>query len=304
MMRHMLFAMAIWLALGCETAPEVDMGEQTPKVLLIGLDGVRVDRLAEAHTPAIDRLIAAGFYSDSARTRMPTVSGPGWSSMVNGVWAEKHGVMGNNFSSNNCADYPDFLTRLEQLDPAWNTFAVLDWPPLGTTADGGPMISDTVDVKVNVNGDLLDYPEGDARTCKVAASYLAVGEVDAAFIYLGNIDVAGHATSSFSDEYTAAIEWADGCVGRLVGALAAREAARSEDWLILMSTDHGRTDDGGHGGDSLKERTIFYLASGPSAAAGKSGRAEIVDVSVTALSHLGVEIQEEWGLDGRVVGLR
>ena len=40
----------------------------TPKVLLIGLDGVRVDILREAHTPTIDSLIAAGAYTDDALT--------------------------------------------------------------------------------------------------------------------------------------------------------------------------------------------------------------------------------------------
>ena len=52
------------------------------------------------------------------------------------------------------------------------------------------------------------------------------------------------------------------------------------------------------------ERTIFYLASGPSAIRGvPETAAEIVDVGVTALAHLGVIIDPAWGLDGRVVGL-
>ena len=62
------------------------------KVLLIGLDGVRVDILAQAHTPNIDALIANGTFSGEAQTRPPTVSGPGWSSMLTGVWGDKHKV--------------------------------------------------------------------------------------------------------------------------------------------------------------------------------------------------------------------
>ncbi|MFQ6047327.1 MAG: alkaline phosphatase family protein, partial [Gemmatimonadales bacterium] len=67
----------------------------TKKVLLIGLDGVRVDILAQAATPNIDALIANGTFSEWARTGTPTVSGPGWSSMLTGVWPEKHGVHSN-----------------------------------------------------------------------------------------------------------------------------------------------------------------------------------------------------------------
>ena len=72
-----------------------------------------------------------------------------------------------------------------------------------------------------------------------------------------------------------------------------------------MSTDHGRRPDGGHGGESIEERTIFYLAAGRAAQAGVPAEApEIVDVAVTALTHLGLPPEPEWDLDGRARGLR
>lgn len=50
------------LVLGCsESTP-------TPKVLLIGLDSVRIDILAQANTPNIDALAEAGLFSDQAWT--------------------------------------------------------------------------------------------------------------------------------------------------------------------------------------------------------------------------------------------
>ena len=52
-------------------------GNAAKKVLVIGLDGIRVDILAEATTPNIDRLIAESFFNDQARTNVRTVSGPG-----------------------------------------------------------------------------------------------------------------------------------------------------------------------------------------------------------------------------------
>ncbi len=275
------------------------------KVVLIGWDGVRVDVLAEAHTPNFDRLVARGTFSDAALTRMPTVSGPGWSSMVTGVWAVKHGVMGNEFSDNDYERYPDFLTRLEQLDPSFKTFALLNWPPLGTPASGGPMIGDGIDIKININGDTVGYGEADLLVCRLGEDELLQGDSDAVFLYFGNIDVVGHDTSSLSDEYREAIQEADRCLGRLLTAIKNRKRAANEDWLILMSTDHGRTDEGGHGGDSIQERTIFYLASGPSTTqAALASEAAIVDIAVTALVHLGITIQHEWNLDGKVVGLK
>ncbi|MYA65183.1 MAG: alkaline phosphatase family protein, partial [Gemmatimonadetes bacterium] len=102
----------------------------SPRVLLIGIDGVRPDVLAEVPTPNIDALAAAGWYTAEARTTTPSVSGPSWSSMLTGVWPGKHGVTNNNFTGRNYAQYPSFLTRVEQTRPELATFAALDWLPL------------------------------------------------------------------------------------------------------------------------------------------------------------------------------
>ncbi len=274
------------------------------KVLLIGLDGVRVDVMAEANTPHLDSLIANGSFTARAQTRPPTVSGPGWSSMLTGVWSDKHLVTGNNFDGNDYATYPDFLTRLEQVNPEFSTFAVVDWPPLGAASSGGPLISNAIDSKLNIDGDELGYTEADARSLAMAIEYLANQDPDAAFVYLGDIDIAGHDHGSLAPEYTASIETADDQVGQLLRALETRPTYSEEDWLILVSTDHGRRDDGGHGGTSTLEQTIFYLVSGPSARAGViEEQANIVDIAVTALTHLGVDIDPEWRLDGKAVGL-
>jgi predicted AlkP superfamily pyrophosphatase or phosphodiesterase len=275
-----------------------------PKVLIVGIDGVRPDRLAATSTPALDSLIAHGAFSDRATTRPPTVSGPGWSSMLTGVWADKHGVVSNDFTTNAYGRFPDLLTRLERLRPALATLAVLDWPPLGTTADGGPLVSDAVDRKVLFDGDALGYDVADSLTADTAAALLAATDVDAAFVYLGNVDEVGHAHGTFSPEYAQALTVADREVARILAALHRRPSWANEDWLVLVSTDHGRRDDGGHGGTSDLERTIFVIASGPSVHGSTFDRPpEIVDVAATALAHLGVPIDSAWELDGRPLGL-
>jgi len=279
-------------------------GPPDKKVLLIGLDGIRVDVLAEVSTPHIDSLIGAGLFSDAAQTADPTWSGPCWSSMLTGVWPDKHGVYNNRFEGKDYTTYPDFLTRLEQLDTAFNTFAVVDWPPLAWEVSGGPLLSDAIDRLLVFSGDELGYGEADSASVVAAVEYLETADLDAAFVYVGNVDEVGHATSTLAPEYRAAMEVADAQVGALVAAVRRRPTFADEDWLILVSTDHGRTDDGGHGGYSPQEATIFYLASGPSVARGAWEQPpEIVDVAVTALAHLGVEMDPAWRLDGKVVGL-
>ncbi len=289
---------------GCSTeAADVEAPALTPKVLLIGLDGVRPDVLAEVDTPFLDALIASGAFTAQARTGFPTVSGPGWSSMLNGVWPEKHGVTGNDFENDHFEQYPDFLTRLEQADPSLNTFAAADWIPLMESEDQRHTISDVVDVKVALDGYDYGWREADSMSVDAAVDALTNGNPDAMFVYLGNPDETSHHFGSIGEEYREAIAEADRQVGRLVTAMRGRSTVMDEDWLILSSTDHGRTEQGGHGGDTDEERTIFVLVHRIGIAVGLITEPTfIVDVPVTALAHMGVEIDPAWGLDGRVLG--
>jgi predicted AlkP superfamily pyrophosphatase or phosphodiesterase len=274
------------------------------KVLVIGLDGVRPDVLAEVSTPNIDALIAGGAFNGRVETQAQTVSGPGWSSILTGVWPEKHKVTSNDFSGNDYASYPDFLTRLEQIDAAFTTFAVVDWLPLGSEASGGPLISDEIDAKLTFDGDEIGYAAADSQSVAAAIRFLGNQDPDAAFVYIGYPDIAGHEHGGRSPEYNASIALADAQVGQLLQGVRARPTFAQEDWLILVTTDHGHRDEGGHGGLTPEEKTVFYLASGRSTVRATPGDANLVDVAVTALAHLGVEIDPTWGLDGKVSGLR
>ncbi len=274
------------------------------KVLVIGLDGVRPDIMAEVNTPNIDALIAVGAFSDRITTKAQTISGPGWSSMLTGVWPEKHRVVNNDFTSNDYATYPDFLTRLEYIDREFKTFAVVDWPPLGGPSSGGPLISDTVDLKIMYDGEEGGYHIADSLSVAAAARHLMNQDPDAGFVYIGDPDVVAHEHGSRSTEYSASIQTADAHIGALVAAIRHRPTFADEDWLVLISTDHGHRDEGGHGGTTPEETTVFYLADGPSVApADPDFDPNIVDVAVTALAHLGVTIDPGWQLDGKVSGL-
>ena len=277
----------------------------TRKVLVIGIDGVRPDVLAEAATPNLDALAAEGTFTATARTGYPSVSGPGWSSFLNGVWPEKHGVTDNEFGGKRYDLYPDFLTRIEQTRPELSTFAVADWLPLVQQDDGMSTVSDAVDIRHVLDGYEIGWAEADGRSVELAVQHLATADPDALFVYLGNPDETSHKHRSIGAEYREAVALADRHVGQLVAAVRSRATYDTEDWLIISSTDHGRTSDGGHGGDSNEERTIYLLVSGPSAQRGTpSEPAFVVDVSVTALTHLGIRIDPSWQLDGKPVGIR
>jgi hypothetical protein len=224
--------------------------------------------------------------------------------MLTGVWPEKHRVDGNEFADNDYASFPDFFTLIERVEPSIETFAVVNWLPLGGEDSGGPVISDAIDTMIAIDGYETGYTLADERSVALAVEELAGGDPDVLFVYLGNTDMAGHEFGSLSDEYRLEIENADRHVGVLVDSVRGRAGFADEDWLILVSTDHGRRDDGGHGGDSEVERRIFFLTSGPSVTGSAPlGDIQIVDVPTTAMAHLGIPIDDDWDLDGSVVEL-
>ncbi len=300
----LLLASFLCASCGGGQPPGGDGLRGAPKVLLIGIDGVRPDVLAEVATPNIDALAAAGWYTDQARTTTPSVSGPSWSSMLTGVWPEKHGVTNNNFTGRDYATYPSFLMRVEAARPELATFAALDWVPLAELeSEPGPVLPAAIDVREVVDGYDLGWPEADGEIAARAARHLGEADPDAMFVYFGHPDETSHRHGSIGAEYRDAIALADTHVGMVVDAMRARPTFADEDWLVLMSTDHGRRADGGHGGDSPEEMTIFILASGPATEGWPPpGPAFIVDVAATALDHLGIEIDPDRGLDGVPLG--
>lgn len=106
------------------------------RVLIIGMDGTRPDALLKARTPAFDRLIREGAFTDQAQIlgkryqKNDTISGPGWSSILTGVWADKHGVHDNNFKGKNYELFPHFFKRLKRERPDAQTASFVSWEPI------------------------------------------------------------------------------------------------------------------------------------------------------------------------------
>ncbi len=223
---------------------------QQPKLLIIGIDGCRADALTAANTPNLDALIANGISSLDALNDDITISGPGWSAMLTGVWSDKHGVTDNSFNGSNYDQYPHFFKYLEDFDPNFHTASFCHWGPINDQ-----IVQDHADFKLNISTD--------AEVASQAAAYLTVNNPDALFLHFDDVDHAGH-SSGFSPEtpeYIAAIEGVDTYVGTVMEALTGRASYDQEKWLILVSTDHGGRGFG-HGGNTLEEQNIFVIASG------------------------------------------
>ncbi|GAA4227773.1 hypothetical protein FHR32_000750 [Streptosporangium album] len=282
--------------------PDVPDGISADKVLVIGLDGLRHDRIAAADAPNLDALIAHGTFGTSLLYTQPmaaTSSGPGWSTIATGTWPDKHKVRNNTFAGKRYDLYPDFLTRLEKVNPAYSTYAAMDWRPLGDQGAFGPGI----DARIVLDGDSDGYPVEDGRVIAVSEKVLRDRDPDVAFVSLGNVDITGHDSGAASQAYLNAIATVDTYVGRLLAAVQSRPAYPGERWTVIVTTDHGHTDAGGHGGSTIEERRTFVLAAGPGIAAGATPvGTRLVDVAATVFGQLG--LPRPAGLDGRSIVLR
>jgi predicted AlkP superfamily pyrophosphatase or phosphodiesterase len=303
--RSLILVLApVLLSQSAVQAIEASDDARVPKVLVLGLDGVRPDALKAATTPNIDALIAEGVLLEGTRvvtdreTKSDTISGPGWASILSGVWSDKHGVLNNNCGTYKFREYPTFLERVKQARPDAMTVALVTWRPLHE------QLLRSADICRNLKPvGSNNYAAADAQCMKAAVNVLSTRDPAAMLVYFGNIDNTGHAQGFHPSvaPYQKAIETVDGQIGKILTALKERSTYAREDWLILVTTDHG-----GQGKDHQRGRnvpeinSVFTILSGPSVSRQRAAEeSALVDVPVTALAHLGIAAQEAWQLDGK-----
>ncbi|MFI6436259.1 alkaline phosphatase family protein [Streptomyces sp. NPDC050759] len=305
-------------ALGEHAEERTADGEKRGKVLVVGLDGVRFDRLTRPpfKAPVLHGLMGAGSHGtsllpygevdgqaeDGPSTSMAyTDSGPGWSSVLTGVWPDRHGVTGNDFTGADYSRYPDFLSRAVAARPGLRTAAVVSWPDLVHRGTLGPAIGR----RVLHDGEAQGYEAADRLVADTAAHWLTHGDPDVVFVYFGAADEAGHATGPLSPAYDHALLSQDAHLGRLLGAIDSRRShpgRAGEHWTVLVTTDHGHLDTGGHGGDTRAEREVFVILAEPGVPGGTPlDTPRLIDLAPTVLDRLGIPVDPAWGLEGRVL---
>ncbi|MFJ4347080.1 alkaline phosphatase family protein [Pseudomonas sp. NPDC089401] len=277
-----------------------------PKTLIIGMDGVQLDHYEALPHSNLQRLYYGKAYAGGITGRASeqgTISGPGWVTLLTGVWANKHGVVSNNESLRVDPAFPSLFKRLRQAMPNAYIASVVNWPPINTAY----LLEDAQ------RNDVRDSGLTDQQVTERALDILDKTSADLTFVQLDEPDQAGHA-SGFGSAYDLALREADGRLGRLLDKVEERSQAHpDEDWLVILSTDHGRDQDGqGHGGTSEQEKTIFIASNKrlnaeltqPSIPDDNPGPNNLYSyaaqtaVAPTVLRHMNLDLLPEWKLDG------
>lgn len=295
---------AFVLALALMLPTHASAATPSKKVLFIGIDGLREDALLAADAPNLHALIKNGVYSSDndvlgeRPSPAETVTGPGWSTALTGVAADKHGVVNNDFIDPHLTLYPVFLERIGVADPKAVTAAFFDWPEFRKFVVPPGAHTDVHFFKPDES-----YVESDQKIADAATKYLAAENPSAAFVYFGSVDIAGHTHvfSPDSPKYLAAIAQVDAHIGRLLDAIHHRRDHRKENWMILVATDHGGEQLGhGDGRERPQMRNTFLIVSGAATDGCVLPHPTYnYDVATTALAHLGIAVEPEWKLDGR-----
>ncbi len=115
-------------------------------------------------------------------------------------------------------------------------------------------------------GETFGYIKVDAEIADIAVARIrSYTAFDVGFVYFRDVDDAGHIyglVGETGQKYREAIRRVDTHVLHITDAIAER-AAHGEDWLVVLATDHGQLDEGGHGGASAREREAWVVAWSP-----------------------------------------
>lgn len=262
---------------------ELPEGKKVKKAVLIGYDGVRADAFRDLDTHEISALNSVlgdgghAYLSYAGGINFPyyniqaTDSAPGWTTIITGELYYKTGVLWNDYEKDD--RYPTLMKSLIDDKLADKTSFYSAWGSyIDTTLN-----SENESNKANgYNANYVDAGEFVAEKkyeekgadIDAAVTMLAVEDLNNAdcsdfiFALYESTDEYGHAAGFHPDSeaYMNAFEFEDELARQIIDAIKARETYSEEDWLIIITTDHGGFNHS-HGYCMAMERYTFIVCN-------------------------------------------
>ncbi len=247
-------------------------GKTEKKCIVIGFDGTRADMMtqySEHEKSAIGEIMAANGHAKlmycggvqwPAENTQKTSTAPGWCSILTGCWADSHGIY-TNYVPKSLEKKSLFLTLLEdnivdstKFCVSWNGHfnnETCTYYPEKQYAEANGM-----------NAAYVDTADDDGTYKNVVSDVSSANCTDFLFCIFEECDHVGHQTN-FTPEnfgYIDAFENDDEYAYGILEAIKSRATYDTEDWLILITTDHGGYLDE-HGGATKQERYTFVISN-------------------------------------------
>jgi hypothetical protein len=249
--------------------------EPTRRVVLVLIDALRLDTSLDPQVmPVLNGLRARGA-SATMHSRPPSFSEPGYTTILTGAWPDINDSPPINL------DYEEIPTFTQD-----DIFSAAHRAGLRTALAGyywfERMIpQDSLDASFYTPG---EDAAADQEVLTAAQPWLAQ-DYQLVLIHLDQVDYAGHYEGGPRDpRWNAAASRADALVGEVLARLDL-----DQDTVLVLS-DHGQIDRGGHGGPEPVVLTEPFVLAGAGVRPGAYSDIRMVDVAPTLAALLGTSL--------------
>lgn len=245
-------------------------GKTEKKAIVIGYDGCRADALANcAESGAVSTIVSEGgraYIGYCGGVNYPgmntqaTSTAPGWCSILTGQWADVHGITANGIVKSN--DHLTLLTTLVESKTVDSSAFYVSWNGHFKRSDSTYKAEKKYceDKELAVR---FKDASGDNGTLTNTLKDISKKDCsDFIFSILEFTDHSGHNHGFFPERatYKYAFAKADSYAATIIAKIKARDTYDTEDWLIILTTDHGGYGKA-HGSSSLQERMTFIISN-------------------------------------------
>lgn len=271
----------VFIAAGLFFFTPLSAQQKVRKTVFIIVDGIPADVIEKLAPPHLQAIAKAGGYTRSyvggakgTYSQTPTISAVGYNTVLTGVWVNKHNVWDNDIAAPNY-NYPTIFRLFKEEYPNKKIGVFSSWED-NRTRLVGDNFSGTGNIRVDysfdgLEHDTLHYPHDkekgymsriDESVAKKAAETIRTKAPDLSWVYLEYTDDMGHMYGD-SPQFYSAIALADKRIGYIWDAVQYRQQHNNEEWLFVVTTDHGRDSvtGKGHGGQSSRERDSWIFTN-------------------------------------------